>query len=343
MDSDGPSMLNLNVNIDCIKMEMIMGNVGKLRDLSVIILLLLISPLVLAQNYFTVSGPLDIYVDLLTGEKIYNYSYSAKLTYQPATDGAEIYRYPHMEQVFYYDTIQSIEYSIYDEDGIVVNSGVEKGGLNNITSALDDIDFTDSIREQMYWYGDDPLVTVKTQAGISFYDSTGGIVKSVDQYPSPPNLDEIDYAGSSFYQFNQNSGAGFDAWGPVTEISFNDPFIDCASSTSNRGQYIRCATRVFFSLRKNVRYSVLQDLLKEYKNRDERWQSYVQCTGGERKLSSFNGCFRKVINAFYTQENKSASGKKAAKKLIQRKKIKTGLKKRSLVKKNKARKRVTKK
>jgi len=319
-----------------------MGNVGKLRDFITIMLLLLISPFVLAQNYFSVSGPLDIYVDSLTGEKIYNYSYSAKLIYQPATEGAEIYRYPHMEQVFFYDTIQSIEYSIYDEDGTVVNSGVEKGGLNNITSALDDIDFTDTIREQMYWYGDDPLVTVKTQAGISFYDATGGIVKSVDQYPSPPNLDEVDYGGSSFYQFNQNSGAGFDAWGPVTEISFNDPFIDCASATSNRGQYLRCATRVFFSLRKNARYSVLQDLLTQYKNRDDRWQSYVQCAGGERKLSSFNGCFRKVINALYKQQEKSSvSDKKKTKKIIQRKK--TGSKKRSLVAKVKASKRAAKK
>jgi len=318
-----------------------MGNLRKLRDLSVIVLLLLTSPFVLAQNYFTVSGPLDIYVDLLTGEKIYSYSYSAKLIYQPATDGAEIYRYPHMEQVFYYDTIQSIEYSIYDENGSVVNSGVEKGGLNNITSAIDDIDFTDTIREQMYWYGDDPLVTVKTQAGISFYDSTGVIVKSVDQYPSPPDLDEVDYGGSSFYQFNQNSGVGFDAWGPVTEISFNDPFVDCASSTSNRGQYLRCATRVFFSLRKNVSYSVFQDLLTQYKDRDDRWQSYVQCTGGERKLSTFNGCFRKVIKALYKQEKRSLSDEKMTKKLIGRKRIKSGLNKRSLVANKKPSKRST--
>lgn len=287
-----------------------MYRVRKLQYYMVLVIACLTAPLVQADNYFSVSGPLDIYVDLLTGEKIYNYSYSAKLTYQPATETAEIYRYSHMEQVFYYDTILSIEYSIYDAQGNIVNNGVERGNLNNITSAIDDIDFTDTINEQMYWYGDDPLALVKTQAGISFYDASGEIVKSVEQYPSPPELDEVDYGGSSFYQFNQNSGTGFDAWGPVTEISFDDPFINCSRSSSNRRQYILCAARVFFSLRKDERLELFKDLLEQQKIKTNRWESYVQCSGGERKLSTFNRCFGKTVKALYKEKPEKRVEKK---------------------------------
>lgn len=253
----------------------------------------------LAQESFSISGTVDSYVDLLTGETFHDYSFSASIKYTPAA-ADETYLYAHMEQSFFYDSFSSIEYTIYDGDGDPIEKYTEIGDLNNITSVLNDLDLSDSITEQMYWYGDDPLSTVETQAVISFYDSTGNIVQNAEEYPTPPLIGEVDYGGAAFYRLNNDTGEGLEAWGRIAEVTFPNSSSDCAityQSYQNRGQYIRCVVRVLRESRRNGGSVRGADLFSDFLPNNELRSAYSDCSSESgRGGNTFVKCFVRNLN-----------------------------------------------
>lgn len=166
-----------------------------------------------AQESFVISGPLDVYIDLATSEKKYGYTWEATVNYEPTISNMETYHRTGYDQSFFYDSIHSIEYAIYDADANLVVAGVERADVGNVVSVVDDRDPTDSIYDAMYWYGSDTVSTVRTQVSIGFIDSSSTMVSSVTEYPSPPSEGEYDQGGSTFYLFNSATGEGYEAHG----------------------------------------------------------------------------------------------------------------------------------
>lgn len=248
----------------------------------------------LSKGSFEVSGTLDNYADLKTGAEYSDYTFSATVSYEVPDAPDETYIETYKEQSFFYDAITSIDYSIYDEDGNLVTSGVETGNLNNITSVLNDLDFSDHIREQIYWYADDPLSTVESQAVISFYDSTGNLVDDAEDYPEPPKIDDVDYGAGTFYRYDSGTGEGLNAWGRITEVSYNRSFSGCSLKRNDGrgvGRYIRCLISVFKDRKSSDRFS-REEFRKHFVNNHERREDYLKCLRENRSArNSFVRCF----------------------------------------------------
>jgi hypothetical protein len=53
-------------------------------------------------------------IDLSTSERYYDFTWTAKISYNPDGAAMEVYERDNYDQSFFYDSILRIEYSIYD-------------------------------------------------------------------------------------------------------------------------------------------------------------------------------------------------------------------------------------
>ena len=214
-------------------------------------LMLVMADTALGAEYFVVSGPMKNFEDRIKGKTYSGYSFSATVTFDQFSPEIDIVKDSAINRVFYFNSVQSFEYAIYDDEGEFVLGDTLAGTFPdeaNYTQVADDVEISTYI-DRLTWSQGGTDETFSTTSWIEFLDMTGDSVESL-AYPRPPEIG--DFARSEFFFVKANKifrTILFIGTGEITMISPSDPFLDCRNQAENRGQLMVCANTLIRALR----------------------------------------------------------------------------------------------
>lgn len=210
----------------------------------------LVSGSVVAQESLQMTGPLNVIGVLPAGTSVPPYNFAATIQFDPdVPPGISSLSAGDMEEAYFTNAINFIEYSIFDSLGTQIVHALLTGNTLNELHAVNDLSGSGNDMISYRMTQSDPVSM--DDVLFRFADSSGLLVTDVDSVPAAPVIGSF---SNSLVLLNfLGSDSLYLGSGQVTFISAGEssPFDECADQARNHGQYVRCVSQLNNLLRAN--------------------------------------------------------------------------------------------